>query len=91
MCGVWRKIHLAPASERTGIDEMSGVQKTGAQNSFDLQLAHKTEAAFRFRCQESRVHRFETREQRRIREAIDLWPRLARARVKFGPRQNLIE
>ena len=62
MRGVRRKIHLAPSGERAGIDEMSGVQKTGAQNSFDLQLADKIKTAFSIRREKSRIHRFKTRE-----------------------------
>lgn len=74
MRGLRREIHFAPARQRAGINEMSRVQKAGAQNYFDLQFASEIETAFRFRRQKSRVHCFETREQRRIREAINLLP-----------------
>ena len=68
---VRRKIHLAPSRQRGGIDEMPRVQKAGAENSFDVQFTGEVKTTFHFRCKKVRLHRFETREQRGIREAIN--------------------
>src|ERR1043166_3527627 len=65
-----RQVHVAPSAERTRADEMSGLQKTRAQNHFQFQLADQIEAAVDFRRQAGRIYRAQAREQGRIRETI---------------------
>ena len=66
MQGVRREIHAAPAVERAGVDEMPGLQKTGAQDHFHLQHAAQTQAAFDFRREKSRLHRAQKNQKGRI-------------------------
>ena len=67
-----RKIHVATASQRAGIGEMSRVQKAGAQDSFDFQFSGEIKTAFGFRRKKGWLHRSETSEQRRIRKTVGL-------------------
>ena len=61
-----REIHVAPAVERAGVDEVSGVQKAGAQDHFRLQHAAQTQAVVHFGRKKGRVHRAQKAPQGRI-------------------------
>jgi acylphosphatase len=65
-----REIYFAPSAFRRSADEMPGVQTSGPQSTFDIQFANKAQTALGFGREKSRVHRFKTRQQRRIRKAI---------------------
>ena len=67
-----RPVHVAPANYGERADALSGVQETGAQIDFNLQLTHQVEAAVRFRSEERRLHGFETSEQGRVRATVGL-------------------
>ena len=52
MQGVWRNVHAEPPAVRTAVDEMSGLQKAGAQDHFWVQHAAQAQAAVHLGCEE---------------------------------------
>jgi hypothetical protein len=61
------KIHFAPATHGTGVDEVSGLQKAGQEGVLVVQFAPE---GFDFGCEKGGIHRAQAGEQGGVRETM---------------------
>ena len=59
-------------------DQLSAMQEAGAQNHFDRELTYETETVVDFRCKKRWFYGVKAGGQRRIREAVIIFPPVQR-------------